>query len=83
MKAIRKAHLNIFGGHNLMFSVNCEQILIGGERNAFCYLVENNIIIRDVTGKKKQQKNNKEKKPTTDGSESNQIIPKSTEQQQE
>ena len=55
MKAIRKAHLNIFGGHNLMFSVNCEQILIGGERNAFCYLVENNIIIRDVAGKKKQK----------------------------
>lgn len=62
MKAIRKAHLNIFGGHNLMFSVNCEQILIGGERNAFCYLVENNIIIRDVTGKKKQQKKQQRKK---------------------
>ena len=55
MKAIRKAHLNIFGGHNLMLSVNCEHILIGGERNAFCYLVENNIIIRDVAGKKKQK----------------------------
>lgn len=61
MKAIRKAHLNIFGGHNLMFSVNCEQILIGGERNAFCYLVENNIIIRDVTGKKNNKKTTKKK----------------------
>ena len=62
MKAIRKAHLNIFGGHNLMFSVNCEQILIGGERNAFCYLVENNIIIRDVAGKKKPTKKQQNKK---------------------
>ena len=62
MKVIRKAHLNIFGGHNLMFSVNCEQILIGGERNAFCYLVENNIIIRDVAGRKKPTKKQQNKK---------------------
>ena len=45
-----------------MFSVNCEQILIGGERNAFCYLVENNIIIRDVAGKKKTTKKQQNKK---------------------
>ena len=45
-----------------MFSVNCEQILIGGERNAFCYLVENNIIIRDVAGKKKPTKKQQNKK---------------------
>lgn len=39
-----------------MFSLNCEQNLIGGEMNAFCYLVENDIIIRDVAGKKKKKK---------------------------
>jgi len=64
-----------------MFSVNCEHILIGGEMNAFCYLVENDIIIRDVADKKLKNKNKNKKIKTTDGSESNQIIPKSKEQQ--